>query len=453
MEKKNTSSNGDKPATILESSVDIENYDILVIGRTGMGKSSTVDKLMVPNTYIQGTQLITSHPSQSERKDTACPEQDDVSQLERREAAGSEADGDTPIIDSTGKAQYKNLTARVASKDPMKHVNAGQRLKNVDFCSNLEEPHNEIDKLRNDEKLKESVYSSTTCCELLTNTDSKIRVLDTPGFFSAYIDGDTSRNTTYNNLVTVRHIIRIQAAEELSFKRVLYFLPQSGPLTRADRIVQQEIQSMVKFFGTTIFRCMVLIGTMTPHISIMSEMSSEVKFPQDRLEESRQCFQEALVREFKERNRTEDLKRLPEPPIIFLEMTDTCEKILEKVKNAPVTDRNYSLGFNSKTCCKCNIELSTNHAICEYRTAGEKPWADPLPYEDSSCHPKILPVHTPGSVTLGILKILMFKWQFTEEQCVHCEKGPGSPGCLKVNDKFEYKNEIITVQHSSQIDN
>ena len=254
--------------------------------------------------------------------------------------------------------------------------------------------------------------------------------------------------------MTVRHIIRIQAAEGLNFKRVLYFLPQSGPLTRADRIVQQEIQSMVKFFGTTIFRCMVLIGTMTPHISTISEMPSEVKFPQDRLEESRQYFQEALVREFKEQNQKEDLAKLPEPPIIFLEMTDTCEKILEKVKNAPVTDSNYSLGSNSKTCCKCSIELSTNNAICQYRKADEKPWANSISYEESFCHPKILPVHTPGSVTLGFLKMLMFKWQFTEEQCVNCKKGPGSPGCLKVNEKFEYKtDETITVQHSSQLDN
>ena len=31
-----------------QQDVDTDYYDIVVIGRTGMGKSSTVDKLMVP---------------------------------------------------------------------------------------------------------------------------------------------------------------------------------------------------------------------------------------------------------------------------------------------------------------------------------------------------------------------------------------------------------------------
>ena len=93
-------SNGDearrKPATILESSVDRENYDILVIGRTGISKSSTVDKLMILNTCFHGAQSTTISSIKSERKDAASSEPGGEShscELERKDKPSFEPEG------------------------------------------------------------------------------------------------------------------------------------------------------------------------------------------------------------------------------------------------------------------------------------------------------------------------------------------------------------------------
>ena len=424
-----------KPDPYFESSVDIENYDILVIGRTGVGKSATVDKLMVPNTHFRGKQ--TDRPSESER-------------TTENETANSTDDA---VLDETGELSYKNLRARVLSKDETPYRHVGRRIKNIDFCRHINEPHKEIDKQRaqrDEETQEDNIYDSTKQCELLTNEDSKIRVLDVPGFFSPHNMGE-AKNTIDSNLATVRHIIHIQATEKLKFMRVVYFLP-GGPLTRSDRTIQIEIHNMVKFFGRTIFRCMVLVSTIAAHISRSPDIPSETKFPKKEQEQCRRYFQKILVREFEERQ--EDTDGLPEPPIIFIAMTDTCEEILEKVMFARVGDSNYHLWFNSQTCCKCSIELSANKALCEYRKPGEKPWEQAQDYDKSCCHPKILPVHTTGSIARGLLKsIVLWQWQFTEEQCVYCTKGPGSPGCMKVNTESKHKDDKITVDHSNLLDN
>ena len=397
--------------------LDTDYYDILVMGKTGKGKSSTVDKLLVPDLQT----------SESER------------------SGDSNTGNDEPIIErKTGEIKFKNLRAKILSWELEDYENTKDRLKNIDFCKAIaDQSHKEIDRLR---KGKEAQYGYTQHCELLKNNE--IRVLDTPGFYSPHLmEGAT--NADESNLAIVRHIIHVQAAENLKFKQIVYFLPKCGPLTRADRIVQHDIQYMVKFFSKTIFKCMVLVGTAQARFSAKTNVTSEEKFSEDELEETRQYFQDALEREFKERQ--EDTEGLPEPPIIFIAMTDTCEGILNKVKEAKVVDNDYLLEFNSKTCCKCSIEFNEDNTLCEYRKPGEKAWINPCPYTNSLCHPKILPAVTPSSLAIGVLKLVIFEWNFTKEQCVKCNKAPGSRGCLKVHTEFQYKEKKIIVEHSSKL--
>ena len=407
--------------------------DILVLGRTGMGKSSTVDKLVAATSKNQ-------------------TEQSEAQDQESKELNNTDSNKNTQWLQY--EFQYENLRATVISEprwEAEEKKNTEKRLENIVHSrKSKEKAHIKINKLR---AQNEGDKSSSKSYQLLENCETKIRVLDPPGFYGHELsEGSTS--TWNSNFKIVRQIVRFQAIKGLNFCRILYFLPQNGPLKRSDQALQEEIQKLAKYFGRSIFKHLVLIGTMPQHISENPELTLERKFPQDLLEQSRVCFHETLVREFEQRK--EDTTEIPSPPIIFIAMTDTCEEILEKVMNAPVdTDDTLQLRFNSNTCSKCGIETginSDNVMVCEYREPGQIPWAKAAASEETHCHPDIIPMKTFKSVTLGLFKLICIcRWQFTEDLCINCNKRAGSPGCWQVNTPFDHQDTEITVLHSSRL--
>ena len=398
-------------------------YDILVLGRTGMGKSTTVDKLIAATTKNQTEQREASDPESKKPK--------------------TDPNGETQWL--LNEFQCKNLKATVMSEprwEAEEKKNAEKRLENIVRSRNSKEKiHTQINKLRAQDKGDKSCSKS---CQLLENCETKIRVLDPPGFYGPeLLEGAT--NTWNSNFMIVRQIVRVQAIKGLNFSRILYFLPQNGPLKRYDQALQEEIQKLTNYFGCSIFNHIVLIGTMPQHIS---DNPDSTLFPQTLLEESRVCFHEILVREFEQRK--EDTAGLPTPPIIFISMTDTCEEILEKVMSAPVeTDGTLQLQFNSKTCSKCGIETGINSEVCEYREPGQIPWAKATACEETLCHPDIVQTKTLKSILLGFFSLCTCRWKFTEELCINCNKGAGHPGCVQVNTEFDHQNTTITVTHST----
>ena len=463
-------------------------YDILVVGKTGMGKSSTVDKVMVPNTPVvtipkqehdeietsdlhrSNIQIVSSTAAQNNRQrrgevvnsrkplKKTSTDQKRGSGIEEVSGAHGENRGLDESLDMhRDKTQWENLTGWVLSTDQDEHANFLIRLKNIIFCRQTyeKEPHINVDELRNADDLRESVYKSSRSCQLLTNENSRIQILDTPGFFSAdFMEGAT--NTKDSNLAVVRHIVRIQALAGLRFQRVLYFLP-TGPLKRADRVIQQEIQEMVKFFGVSIFKRMVLVGTAASHTSEDLSLSTEQKFPAKKLEQSRNLFCEALVREYQEKRK--DTTRLPRPPIILITMTDTCEQILDKITSADIeNDSNdgLKLEFNTNTCCRCGIETGVQEddtLMAEYRGPGEAPWSNAIPYKQSLCHPYMHSTYTARSVFRGFARLLLLEWNFSEEKCISCHKGPGAQGCKQVNTIYEENGyQPIKVDHTYNMD-
>ena len=100
--------------------------------------------------------------------------------------------------------------------------------------------------------------SVTRECKLLSN-EFNIRVLDTPGF----ADSQLTRmyGVIKSNLHMFRSILRQQEKHDLTFSRVLYFLPCRGPLERADGTLQEEIQVIYEFLGQDVFDIMVIAAT------------------------------------------------------------------------------------------------------------------------------------------------------------------------------------------------
>ena len=73
-------------------------------------------------------------------------------------------------------------------------------------------------------------------------------------------------NVTIKGLAIMREVLRIQAAMRMNFKRILYFIPERGPLERCHEILRMELEQMVHYFGKSIFDCMVLIATVNPDV-------------------------------------------------------------------------------------------------------------------------------------------------------------------------------------------
>ena len=99
--------------------------------------------------------------------------------------------------------------------------------------------------------------SVTAQCKLLRSND--IRVLDTPGFANDRLAKE--HGPLECNRRIFRWILEEQEKHDLAFRRVLYFLPNRGPLERADGALQEEIRVMYDFLGEDIFNIMVIIAT------------------------------------------------------------------------------------------------------------------------------------------------------------------------------------------------
>ena len=95
----------------------------------------------------------------------------------------------------------------------------------------------------------------------MSNRETMIRVLDTPGFSPSMLEADV---TAYKaNLQIFRWIVREQLdpKKNMAVQRLLYFLPNRGVPEKADATLQEELKVMYYFFGTAVFNNMVIIAT------------------------------------------------------------------------------------------------------------------------------------------------------------------------------------------------
>lgn len=104
--------------------------------------------------------------------------------------------------------------------------------------------------------------SVTARCKLISNQRTYVRVLDTPGF----ADSKLTKNMGLmeSNRYLFRLILDEQKNFNLTFRRVLYFLPCRGPPDRADGALQEELKVLYEFLGRSIFDIMVIIATNFP---------------------------------------------------------------------------------------------------------------------------------------------------------------------------------------------
>ena len=247
---------------IVDSTIDY--YDIMVIGKTGMGKSTTADKLLVANL--------------------------DEHDYRGAEHAEPETEG--------GKMTLDNLSIWLHSDAPDEHLRIKTRLKNLIFFRSMEEPHQEINLFHSGEQ---NVSDITLSCELISNESTKVRVLDVPGFFGQGDAGALDASATEKAQCTIkvalgimRQILQIQAAMNMRFRRILYFLPEQGSLKRSSSLLEMELTTMANYFGRAIFECMVIIVTMPAEVYQFA--GNQIVFPDTAMAKTRKNFDIALSR-------------------------------------------------------------------------------------------------------------------------------------------------------------
>ena len=412
-------------------------YDIMIVGKTGVGKSTTANKLL----GIEESRTIPYRVQETSRSNA--------------------------VIRAWGSRQLHPLKPR--SPNDRHFFQTGDEL----------------------------MDSVTKQCQLLSNETTKFRILDVPGF----ADSETTRDigVMKGNLQVFRWIVRTQQEHNLSFRRVLYFLPIRGCLERADGLLQEEITVMYKYFGNAIFDIMVIVAT-------NHRRKQHHGFIEEDVADTRRTFQRALQLAIRG-------NRIPPcPPVVYLafDEPDVARKIItapvlqDSLLNASLiglgvlqddvdhtkevsTMMVYSIVAQEMVkngtrfqfqdiCAKCAMELHfeqlPNGRDVPIKVVTES--GESASYSRSLCHPIFLPKYTKiqkfaggcahvatAGIPFAVAKARGRKsWPgFTnsDEACPLCGSGPGSDGCSLVKTFVEMRaadgnSQKICVDHSKYMD-
>lgn len=376
----------------MSSQLRIPYYDIVLVGKTGQGKSSLGNKLVdLENTHESKIQLFPSFQSSNDKKKRF-------------------TQADDPEVTPSGK-----------------------------------------------------MLSVTGRCKIMSNENTKIRVLDVPGFSDS---GALQRGTGLNvsvfdgNLQVIRWMVREQIQSQLKVRCIVYFLPVRGSPEKADGTMQEELKVLNHYFGKEVFKYMVVVATHSP-----KEKYQAISFDNDDYKQSKEAFDCALKMAIHD-------KDIACPPIIYIGLHDSSDIALRKIQSAIVLRESFlDLKITKEVCARCSFKILTtkeNHErVCVVDTDGKT-----IPYAMSKCHPSFKPKYSTfekvagGAVHMATLGFGLLVEHFTgvdtwpgftnsDEICVFCDKSPGSKGCVPVGNKITIvknrEKETIKVDHSNEL--
>ena len=402
---------------------ELEYYDILAVGTKGIGKSSTLDKILLAD--LDG-KVLRDAPSIA--ISVPLDELMNNSHFMVWLALGNE------------KYQYET------------------HLKFLHHCQAQDKPHEEINGIRH----SGAVFHPTSDCTMVSNEleTIKVRIMGVPGFSLGDSTFPTQLKMNYPssiidkiNLGIMQAILHMQITFGLQFRRILYFLPCRGPLEGENNIMQvkQELRWMAHFFKTSIFKSMVLVATL-PEDESRLDLPEDKKFPHSYATLTKHFFCEAL------KEILPNVCTVPDPPLIFISLTDTCEQILTKVKEAQVQQEYLHIQIDSYSeCALCGTKVGVmkdQRVLC-HRGEGLTV-VGAIPYDESTCHPKFLPRASQSDRAwdaVSVNKSFDNSWPtFVDELlCAACRDPPNTSGCMRVGNEFKdlIKKEKLIVDHNT----
>ncbi len=423
-----------------EESEEGDYYDIMIVGITGQGKSTTADKMIIASSPAEAS------PPEEQRSDVKKITEDGLTFWSMGEIPD---DKEISII-----GYLKKLTLCRCLKDPHLNIN--------EYYEQEEE-----DQLT--EEGEETTPTST--CRLTSNDVTRIRVLDVPGFFTSTSDGNSDSSPSIHSsralersvnrsfqrhLMVMRNILRIQSTMKMRFRRILYFLPIRGPLQkRRSEVLMQELHLLALYFGKCVFECMILVAT-------LPTFQKDGHFPERELQKTQILFRKAL-KDVLLPHCNEGA--IPTPPVIFISMADKCEQIVEKVESAEVPKDSLELTIHPGICVKCSSLIKwLGDERVECIPVGRSEDAA-IPFGDSFCHPIFIPrggtlqtIELKGRIPYVVISKEKGRGlNDSEEICLKCGEVPGTVGCMKVGDTYtvnvkDGKSEDIKVDHTNRVE-
>ena len=402
--------------------------DLLLLGHTGIGKSTTGDKLLAADPY-------------------------NTNYIGRQQAL----EGEEVVKEASEKRQFScdDITLWKLSSDG-DYKKAKERIKRIVFQRSIEgENIYDLD--------REHVELMTNDCELLANETSRIRVLDVPGFFGSYMIAvaqaaaqiglsplqQGARNIQQAHLGVMRQIFRIQAEKGLIFRRILYFLPLRGPLSRADAILQSELLVMKHFFGRAIFECMVMVAT------VPSSISKKHVFDSGDFAITKRTVNRALELTFNPQVGSDSavVPKLPDPPIIYVSLEETGMDIYNKLISVDVElKEGLQLKLDEYVCYCCPLKVGyymKEKVVCIMDDSGRQ---KRMAYDESKCHPMMIKKHnTITRIFMDLSRYVRNLEKSDDVVCANCGKPPGIAGCKRIGTFYEFKDKQVQVDHETEL--
>ena len=247
-------------------------------------------------------------------------------------------------------------------------------------------------------------------CELISNEETKVRVLDVPGL-SGIVTGQ--QTTEQKNEEIVRWIGSVQSEFQLRIKRIVYFLPGRGPLSKADGSMQEELKLLHHYFGRQAFDCMVVAAT--------NPRKFQHEFDNSELEETKMVFHTAL-----KMASTEDTDC---PPLVYIGFNDTPKEALRKIRGVTVLREGILPSIKE--------DIGPLYPTQRIRNINYNKDTQPKPY-----HPTFVPKYALWQKILGglayllLLGIPLLIFYCTSCECkACCESWPGFTNSEKVCSK------------------